>query len=109
TRRGAVPRGGRDQPCRAGALPPAGLSRGGAATGLLRPSSCAEDRRARHAPRPEMIGTIRLALALAIFAAATPPLALWQVVALRSRAMDQRRAPRLWHRLVTKLLGMRIH
>lgn len=56
-----------------------------------------------------MIGTVRMALALAIFAAATPPLALWQMVALRSSVMDQRRAPRLWHLLVTKLLGMRIH
>ena len=56
-----------------------------------------------------MIGTIRLVLALAVFVAATPPLALWQTIALRSRKLDERRAPRLWHRLVTKLLGMRIH
>jgi 1-acyl-sn-glycerol-3-phosphate acyltransferase len=55
-----------------------------------------------------MIGMLRLVLALAVFSAATPPLALWQMVALRSRALDERRAPRLWHRLVTKLLGMRI-
>ena len=55
-----------------------------------------------------MIGTIRLVLALAIFTVATPPLALWQAAALKSRALDERRAPRLWHRLVTKLLGMRI-
>lgn len=55
-----------------------------------------------------MIRAARVALALAVFAAATPPLALWQAVALKSRAMDERRAPRLWHRLVTRLLGMRI-
>lgn len=56
-----------------------------------------------------MFGSIRLALALAVFAAATPPLALWQMAALRSRRLDPRRAPRLWHRLLTKLLGLRIH
>lgn len=56
-----------------------------------------------------MIGALRLALALAIFAAVTPPLALWQVAALRSARLDPRRAPRLWHRLVTRLLGLRIH
>lgn len=56
-----------------------------------------------------MIGTIRLTLALLIAAAATPSLALWQVFALRTGLVDERRAPRVWHRLVTRLLGFRIH
>lgn len=47
-------------------------------------------------------------LALSIFAAATPALALWQGMALRTGLMDQRRAPRLWHRMVVRLLGLRI-
>lgn len=56
-----------------------------------------------------MLRTTRLTLALAAFAAATPPLALWQAVALRTGFMDQRRAPRLWHRMVARLIGLRIH
>src|SRR5690606_12850271 len=43
------------------------------------------------------------------FAVATPPLALWQTAALRTGLMDPRRAPRLWHRLVLRLVGMRVH
>jgi len=56
-----------------------------------------------------MIGTTRLVLALATFAVATPILALWQLAATRSGWLDQRRAPRLWHRLIVRLLGFRIH
>lgn len=55
-----------------------------------------------------MIGPLRMAAALAVFAAVTPPLALWQVAALRTGRMDPRRAPRLWHSMVTRLLGLRI-
>lgn len=56
-----------------------------------------------------MVGTIRLTLALLIAAVATPSLALYQVVAMRTGLLDERPAPRAWHRLVTKLLGFRIH
>jgi 1-acyl-sn-glycerol-3-phosphate acyltransferase len=56
-----------------------------------------------------MLKTVRLSLALAAFAVATPPLALWQAVALRTGLMDPRRAPRMWHRLVLRLVGMRVH
>lgn len=56
-----------------------------------------------------MMGTVRMVVALAAFAAATLPLALWQAVALRTRFMDRRRAPRLWHRIVARLLGLRVH
>lgn len=56
-----------------------------------------------------MIGTVRTVLALSVFAAATPPLMLWQALALRTRMLDERRVPRLWHRMVVRLLGLRIH
>lgn len=56
-----------------------------------------------------MIGWARLILALLVAAVATPPLALWQAMALRTGWVNERTAPRLWHRLVTRLLGLRIH
>lgn len=56
-----------------------------------------------------MIANARLVLALAVACLATPPLALWQVLALRTGRLDPRRAPRVWHRLVTRLLGLRLH
>lgn len=56
-----------------------------------------------------MIGTTRLVIALAIAAIATPILALWQLIAVRTGWFDERRAPRLWHRLVIRLLDFRIH
>lgn len=46
---------------------------------------------------------------MSVFAIATPPLALWQAAALATGLIDRRRAPRLWHRLVVRLLGLRIH
>lgn len=52
---------------------------------------------------------MRVALALAAVATATPPLMLYQALALRTGLLDARRAPRAWHRLVTRLLGLRIH
>ena len=54
-------------------------------------------------------GNARLALRLFAFAAATPPLMAWQALALRAPFMDERRAPRLWHRMVARLIGLRIH
>jgi 1-acyl-sn-glycerol-3-phosphate acyltransferase len=59
-------------------------------------------------PTADITGTARLVLALAAFAAATPPLMLWQAVALRAPFMDERRVPRLWHRMVVRLLGLRV-
>lgn len=56
-----------------------------------------------------MIGTTRLVIALAIAAVATSVLALWQFIAVRTGWFDERIAPRLWHRLVMKLLDFRIH
>jgi 1-acyl-sn-glycerol-3-phosphate acyltransferase len=56
-----------------------------------------------------MMGTLRLALALLIALVVTPPLMLWQVIAVRTGWLDPRPVPRLWHRMVTKLLGLRIH
>lgn len=51
----------------------------------------------------------RLVFALIIFASVTPALMLWQAAALGTGLMDPRRAPRLWHRMVVRLLGLRIH
>jgi len=56
-----------------------------------------------------MLGRVRLVLALTVFAAVTPVLALWQAIALATGLLDARRVPRLWHRMVTRLLGLRIH
>jgi len=60
-------------------------------------------------PRKSRLQTARLALALTVFATATPVLMLWQAAALSTGLIDQRRVPRLWHRMVTGLLGLRIH
>ena len=56
-----------------------------------------------------MIGTFRLLLALSVAAVATPPLALYQIVAMKTGLLDDRRVPRTWHRMVVRLLGLRIH
>lgn len=56
-----------------------------------------------------MLGRVRLVFALAVFALATPVLMLWQAIAIGTGLLDQRHAPRLWHRMVTRLLGLRIH
>ncbi|MEO3386570.1 lysophospholipid acyltransferase family protein [Mesorhizobium sp. CAU 1741] len=55
-----------------------------------------------------MIASARLVLALAVAVLATPALALWQVVALRTGRLDPHRAPRAWHRLMARLLGLKI-
>ena len=39
---------------------------------------------------------------------ATPLLAAYQLVALKTGLLDERPAPRLWHRLVLRLLGLRV-
>lgn len=57
-----------------------------------------------------MIGWLRLILVVAIAALVSPPMALWQVIALRSGGrLDDGRIPRLWHRMVVRLLGIRLH
>lgn len=57
-----------------------------------------------------MIGNLRLILALTAFALVTPFFAAWQLVALGSGGrLGDGPAPRLWHRFVLKLLGMRVH
>lgn len=55
-----------------------------------------------------MIGRLRIAVGLAAVAAATLPLALTQVVALRTGLIGEAAAPRLWHRLIVRVLGIRI-
>lgn len=56
-----------------------------------------------------MIGTTRLVLVLLVIAVCTPPLAVWQWLAVRTRLLDDHHVPRIWHRLVTRLLGIRVH
>lgn len=56
----------------------------------------------------DITGATRLAVALAAFAAATPPLMAWQALALRAPFLDERRVPRLWCRMVVRLLGLRV-
>ena len=55
-----------------------------------------------------MISTVRFALALLVAVVVTPPMMLWQMIAVRTGWLDPRPVPRIWHRLVTKLLGIRI-
>ena len=54
-----------------------------------------------------MIGRLRTGTALALFAFATPFLALAQMLALRG-LFSPDIVPRLWHRLVLKCLGLRV-
>ena len=56
-----------------------------------------------------MIGWLRLVFGLTIVAIVTGPMALWQMMALRTGWVDEGTAPRLWHHLVTRVLGIRIH
>ena len=55
-----------------------------------------------------MIGRTRLVLALIVAAVVTPPLGLYQWIAVRTRLMDDRKVPRLYHRILLKLLGIRV-
>lgn len=56
-----------------------------------------------------VIAMIRLVLTLSAAAFATPFFVLVQIFALRTGLIDERRAPRAWHRLLTRLLGLRVH
>jgi lyso-ornithine lipid O-acyltransferase len=56
-----------------------------------------------------MIGSIRIALALSVFAAATAVLAPAQLVVLKAGLPGRSVLPRFWHRLVVNILGLRIH
>lgn len=55
------------------------------------------------------MGTLRLVLALALFAAVTPFFALYQLAAIKTGLLNAGRAPRIWHALVLRLLGLRVH
>lgn len=54
-----------------------------------------------------MIGWVRIAFGLGVAAIATPVLLLWQMLAMRF-GWSEKPAPRLWHRLVLRLLGIRV-
>jgi 1-acyl-sn-glycerol-3-phosphate acyltransferase len=55
------------------------------------------------------LATIRLALKILLVAGYTLPLMAWQEIALRTGWWSDRRAPRLWHRLTLRVLGIRVH
>jgi 1-acyl-sn-glycerol-3-phosphate acyltransferase len=55
-----------------------------------------------------MIGALRIAFGLTVAAIVTPVLLLWQMLMVAIGG-DEARAPRLWHRMVTWVLGYRIH
>ena len=56
-----------------------------------------------------MIGSIRTALALLLICAGTLVLAPLQYIVLKTRLFPRGVMPRLWHRLMTKALGLRVH
>jgi len=55
-----------------------------------------------------MIGWFRIVLGLSVAAVTTPPLLLWQMLAMAT-GMNEHHAPRLWHRMVLRVLGIRLH
>lgn len=55
-----------------------------------------------------MIGRLRSGLALAAIVAITGPVVAYQAVAIRTGWMDWQWLPPIWHRTVTRLLGIRI-
>src|SRR5690606_6630991 len=59
--------------------------------------------------RKEMRGGLRMAFGIAAVALVTPPLALWLAVANRTGLPGAALAPRLWHRTILRVLGIRVH
>lgn len=55
-----------------------------------------------------MIGLLRISSVLLTVAVVTPPLAVLQYLAVKAGRFD-RAIPRLWHGMVLRLLGMRVH
>lgn len=55
-----------------------------------------------------MIGRLRTVFAVVVIALATIPVVAWQYFAIRTGLVDWQRLPPHWHRLVTRLLGMRV-
>lgn len=56
-----------------------------------------------------MIGWLRASAALLAVLVVTPPMALLQLLAVRTGWFDDRILPNLWHRFILKLLGIRVH
>jgi 1-acyl-sn-glycerol-3-phosphate acyltransferase len=56
-----------------------------------------------------MIGWLRASAVLLLVALVTPPLGLLQLLAVRTGWFDDRVVPNLWHRLILKMLGLRLH
>ena len=56
-----------------------------------------------------MIGRLRIALGLSVAAVTTFPLAAAQIVVMKTGLGGEAFLPRLWHRIVIKILGFRVH
>lgn len=56
-----------------------------------------------------MIGRIRIALGLSVAAVTTFPLAAAQIVLMKTGLANEAVLPRLWHKLVVRILGFRLH
>jgi len=56
-----------------------------------------------------MIASLRRVLALGVMILATAVMAPMQVLVLKSGMVDPGRLPRLWHRILVKAIGLRIH
>lgn len=56
-----------------------------------------------------MIGRLRIALGLSVAAVTTFPLAAAQIIVMKTGLGREAYLPRLWHRLVIKILGFRLH
>lgn len=56
-----------------------------------------------------MTGWLRLAIVLVPLALVTLPVVLWQLLALRTGLVAENRAPKIWHRTIARILGLRIH
>jgi 1-acyl-sn-glycerol-3-phosphate acyltransferase len=56
-----------------------------------------------------MIGWLRVGFGFVAIALATVPVALFQPIVLRTGVIDDSIIPRLWHRAVARILGIRLH
>lgn len=56
-----------------------------------------------------MTGWSRVVLGIALVATVTPVMALAQAIALKTGFAGEQRLPRLWHRMVLRTLGIRVH
>lgn len=56
-----------------------------------------------------MIGRVRIAAGLTVAAVTTFPMAAAQIVVMKTGIANEATLPRLWHKLVLRILGMKLH